>query len=111
MDDCDIRLPIVNAISNDINDLPQELRDAFPPSNLEDLTGLWIKLLQLSMEIGRRPASTLQTRPLLWLSQLESGNAKVSPLVDSLPQETDLWSPALTLHMRHLEVQRRHFCP
>ncbi len=51
LDNCDIRLLIVNDTSNDIEDFPQELRDAFLPSNLEDLIGLWIKLLQPSMTV------------------------------------------------------------
>jgi len=51
LDDCEIQLPIVNEISNDIKDLPQELRDAFLTSNLDDLKELWIKLHQLSMKL------------------------------------------------------------
>lgn len=68
----------VNDISNDSEDLPQELRGGFLPSNLDDMKGLWIELLQLSMKL--EDVRLLQYRPGCFceLSRPESCNAKVS---------------------------------
>ena len=104
LDDCDVRLPSVNDVSDDVRDLSPELRDTYLPPDLEILAGLWIKLLQLSIKLEDvlllhyRPR-----RPPLSLTQLEKDERDIWQLRDSLPLETVIISPASTLHLSHLK--------
>ena len=103
LDDCDVRLPSVNDVSDDVRDFSPALRDTYLPPDLEVLAGLWIGLLQLSTKLEHvlllhyRPR-----RPPLSLEQLERDEIEVWQLLDGLPRETDIILPSSTLRLSHL---------
>ncbi|EXJ67823.1 uncharacterized protein A1O5_09169 [Cladophialophora psammophila CBS 110553] len=103
LDDCDLNLPTVHDVVDDVKDLSPELREAFLPRDLEELTELWIKLLRLSIKL--EDAMVLHYRPRrppLSLSQLEADYADVSNLLDNLSIDIEKQSRILGLHMSHL---------
>jgi hypothetical protein len=99
-----VRMPLVNDVLGDLVRLPTSLRDIYMPPDLETLAGLWLKLIQLSVKLEDvlllhfRPR-----RPPLSLSQLEKDDTEIWNLHESLPQETQFWSPTASLHLNHLK--------
>ncbi|KIW84170.1 hypothetical protein Z517_03419 [Fonsecaea pedrosoi CBS 271.37] len=102
LDDCDLELPLVPDVLEDLKDLTPELREKFLPPDLGALADLWIKLLRLSIKL--EDALVLHyrpSRPPLSLSRLEADHADISHLLDSLPTDIENQSRILMLHMSH----------
>ncbi|KIX99871.1 uncharacterized protein Z520_04507 [Fonsecaea multimorphosa CBS 102226] len=105
LDDCDLQLPSVHDVVDDVKNLSPELREAFLPPDLEELAELWLKFLRLSIKL--EDALVLHYRPRrppLSLPQLEADYADVSQLLESLPPVDIIEnrsSRTLMLHMSH----------
>jgi hypothetical protein len=104
LDDTDIELPQTSDITIDLKDLPQEIRNAYLPPDLDRLSDLWIILLRLSIKLEHvllhhyRPR-----RPPLSLSQMELDNAQIMQLHSSLPQDNNPPCRIVSLHLSHLK--------
>ena len=104
LDDSDLKLPIVNDVLGDLNDMTARVKDAYIPSDLDALAELWIKLLQLSIKLEDVLLLHYRPRkPPLSLTQLEKDDAEIWQLLDTLPREAEYWSQTLTLHLCHLK--------
>ena len=105
IDDCDLQLPTVEDVTDDFKDLSPELRDAFLPPRLGDVTKLWIRMLQLSVKLEYAMVLHYRPRrPPLSIPQLESDYADTLGLLDNLGQDIEPESRTLTLHMCHFRT-------
>ncbi|KAL0777057.1 hypothetical protein CaCOL14_006575 [Colletotrichum acutatum] len=104
-EDCDLPMPEPAAVLNDINSLPDTLRQSFIPREFETLVPLWIGLLKLSVELetilrlnfrpGQPPASLAALEPHYSTLQAMQSKACVE-----LTGET----PLLLLHRSVLKI-------
>lgn len=104
IDDCDLQLPTVRDIIDDLAGVPVEMRTNFLPAGLEDLALLWTRLLQLSIKLEYAMALHYRPRrPPLSIPQLETDYADTLRLLHGLEPETDERPKALALHYNHFK--------
>ena len=105
LDDCDIQLPTIQDVLEDVKDLSPEVLETFWPSDMATFAELWIRLLQLSVKLDYAMVLHYRPRrPPLSIPQLETDYADTLRLLPGLELVGKQACRLLTLHVHHLRI-------
>ncbi|TGJ82414.1 hypothetical protein E0Z10_g6353 [Xylaria hypoxylon] len=103
--DCNTPMPSSEDLTNDLSELPPQVRTMYMPPDFHQLAERWVVLLQLSKVLGTilsenyNPTGPLPSR--IWVEATEQELMQCIAQVGELPEDA---SPSLSFYSHHLRL-------